>query len=425
MPLIDSQCKAAKPGAKPYTLKDGNSLFLRVAPTGVKTWQHRYQGKTRSLGAYPEVSLAAAREAMKTPLPTIEPVRQSNAGPSVDDDFETMAGHWIASNHNVWGHKHERDVSRSLKAHVFGFVLTNGKVFGKLPVASVHPTEINQVLMAQQKGGHFQLAKQLQGRISGVFGHAISLGVMPYDPAAGLRKIVNRAPPAMPRVAVLTLPEAQEVIRQFDLHGGFPVIKLAHRFLALTSVRTTEVLGATWDEFMHLDGGGEPYWTIPASRMKMKKPHYVALSRQAVEILNVFRSFRSKGGYVFRSPHGDAERISPSIIAMTLARRLGYKGQHVPHGWRSSFITIMRSTEEFRNDSALLNAILAHQKGDVQDIYDRALNMPRRQVLHQAWADMLLKNALSIDQIMNIPSMPSKQKAKLVGERPTLVPPLA
>jgi hypothetical protein len=66
MALTDTAIRNAKPADKPRKLSDGGGLHLLVMPTGGKWWRVSYRyfskQKTLSLGTYPEVSLAMARE---------------------------------------------------------------------------------------------------------------------------------------------------------------------------------------------------------------------------------------------------------------------------------------------------------------------------------------------------------------------------
>ena len=66
MPLTDTALRAAKPTDKPYKIADGGGLFLLDNPTGSRLWRLKYRvdgrEKLLAIGAYPDVTLAKARE---------------------------------------------------------------------------------------------------------------------------------------------------------------------------------------------------------------------------------------------------------------------------------------------------------------------------------------------------------------------------
>ena len=65
--------------------------------------------------------------------------------------------------------------------------------------------------------------------------------------------------------------------------------------MALTFVRTSELIGARWEEF-DFDSAR---WSIPAARMKMKTPHIVPLSSQTIEVLELLQTITGNGALVF------------------------------------------------------------------------------------------------------------------------------
>jgi len=168
------------------------------------------------------------------------------------------------------------------------------------------------------------------------------------------------------------------------------VTKLALRFLALTAVRPGEIRGAAWAEFEQLDGV-EPTWRIPAPRMKMKHEHVVPLSRQSVAVLRAVRSLTGRGPLVFPNARHAHRPMSENALGYLL-NRAGYHNRHVPHGWRSTFSTIMN--ERYRQDRQVIDLMLAHASKDkTESAYNRAAYMPRRRELAQEWSDLLLQNS--------------------------------
>lgn len=170
---------------------------------------------------------------------------------------------------------------------------------------------------------------------------------------------------------------------------GNPITKLCLRFLALTATRPVETRGARWEEFEEVDG--HPVWRIPAERMKMRREHVVPLSRQALEVLQAVREFIGERRFVFPGERHITEPIGESTLLDTL-NRAGFYSRHVPHGWRSTFSTVMNDRHPL--ETHIIDAMLAHApRSQVEARYNRAEYMERRRFLAQDWADLLMEGA--------------------------------
>jgi len=155
----------------------------------------------------------------------------------------------------------------------------------------------------------------------------------------------------------------------------------ALRLMALTFVRTGELIGATWDE-IDLDGAA---WIIPAERMKMKTEHVVPLSKQAVELLRELKAIGGGSRYVFPGRNPD-KPISNNTMLFALYR-LGYKGKMTGHGFRAVASTTLNEAG-FRAD--VIERQLAHcERNDIRGAYNRAEYLPERRKMMQQWANML------------------------------------
>lgn len=115
MPLSDTAIRNAKPREKAYKLADERGLFLLIKPTGGKWWRfkYRFQGKEKllSIGVYPDVTLAKAREkrdeARKLLFDQIDPSENRKAikasrAESIGNSFEVVAREWFAKNAPTW-----------------------------------------------------------------------------------------------------------------------------------------------------------------------------------------------------------------------------------------------------------------------------------------------------------------------------------
>ena len=280
MPLTDTAIKKAKPGAKPVKLSDGRGLYLLVSPSGSKLWRWKYRvlgkEKVMALGAYPDVSLAQAREgldkARKVLAAGSDPmvVRKADKAATraaAEESFEAVARMWWVHWKPARSEQHAGQVMRRFEADVFPHI-------GARPVAEIQAPELVAMVKAIAGRGVNDLAKRALQTSGQVFRYAIAHGLAKRNPAADIRPsdlLASRQKRNMARIDGKELPE---LMRRIDAYQGTPVTRLAMKLMALTFVRTSELIGARWDEF-DLDG---LRWDIPASRMKMKTPHIVPLS---------------------------------------------------------------------------------------------------------------------------------------------------
>ena len=402
--LTDVACRKAAPKDKAYKLADSNGLYLYVLPSGYRSWRWKYRfgGKEKRVvfGPYPDVSLIEAREfrteAARSVRRGIDPSiekRQRGAAAiaRAGATFEQLARDWHESQKSVWSPRHAEDVLHRFEQDVFPRL-------GKMPIADITPPIVLEVLRVVEKRGAIETSRRLRQRISEVFAQAIATGIAISDPAAGLARALKK-PRKGKFPAVRTVEQAQELLKTTEAQAGHPLTKLASRLLALTAVRSGVLRLAEPREFEGLDGK-EPIWRIPAAKMKLvlerKEDHgfefIVPLSRQAVATVKVAMSFSGSGPLIFRSVRHPRRPISDSTIGKAY-RDAGYSGIHVPHGWRSTFSTVMNELAEEKNrvgDRAIIDLMLAHVPAGVEAAYNRAAYMPRRRELAQEWSDMLL-----------------------------------
>ena len=119
MALTDTAVRNAKPSTKPARLFDGGGLYLEVSPTGGKWWRlkYRFVGKEKrlSLGVYPDVKLAKAREkrdeARKLLADGIDPSENRKAvkatkAERATNSFEVVAREWFGKYSTTWAEHH-------------------------------------------------------------------------------------------------------------------------------------------------------------------------------------------------------------------------------------------------------------------------------------------------------------------------------
>lgn len=402
--LTDVAIKKAAPKEKPYKLYDSGGLFLHITPAGSKLWRMKFvragKEKLLSFGAYPDVTLLEARKKRDEARddlreghdPTIrKKVRQASIATDEQNTFEAMAREWAHANRARWVKDHHDRVMRSLEIDAFPAV-------GAMPIRDIKPPHILAIIQKVEKRGKSITSRLVRQRMSAVFVYAIATGRADNDPAAPLKAVL---PPVKSRKqpAVTTIEEARQVIAACERVPGNPITKLCLRFLALTATRPVEARGARWEEF-ELDESGDPIWRIPAERMKMRREHVVPLSRQAVEVLYAVREFVGERRFVFPGERHITEPVGESTLLDTL-NRAGFYSRHVPHGWRSTFSTVMN--DKYPLEPHIIDAMLAHApRNQVEARYNRAEYMARRRELAQDWADMLMANAQPAVDLANV-----------------------
>jgi len=256
------------------------------------------------------------------------------------------------------------------------------------------------VIRAIEARGANDMAHRVRNHISDIFVWAIASGLAESDPAAIIRKALVQTDPRL-RPALVKIDHARQVLIETEksqlAHWS---TKLASRLLALTAARPGVVRLAERSEFEGLDGS-QPLWRIPAAKMKLTKQRkrditrefVVPLSVQAVEVVKAALAVSPSPQWLFTGIGTWTRPISDSTLSK-LYRQSGFTGRHVPHGWRSSFSTIMneRAAQSGREtDRAIIDLMLAHEQAGVEPIYNRAAYMPRRRELAQEWADLLMQ----------------------------------
>jgi integrase len=365
-------------------LFDGGGLYLLVNPNGSRWWRLKYRivGKERglSLGVYPDVPLKLARErrdeARKLIANGVDPSAQRQSDKVAKaHTFEAVAREWLERQ------KRKLAEVTSIKATwmLEAFVLPE---LGARPVSEVTAPDLLEVLRKVEARGTYETAhrtKQLCGRI---FRYAIATGRAKHDITADLRGAL--APIVSVNRAAITEPaRIAELLRAIYGYEGQPVTMCALKLAPLTFVRPGELRAAEWSEF-DLDAAE---WRIPGVRMKMREPHLVPLSRQAVALLRGLQPLTGSGRYVFPSVRTSQRPMSDGTVNAAL-RRLGYtKDEMTGHGFRALASTCLNE-QGWHPD--LIELQLAHaERNKVRAAYNRAQRLSERRQMMQAWADHL------------------------------------
>jgi integrase len=255
-------------------------------------------------------------------------------------------------------------------------------LIGSRPVSEIQAPELVKMMKAIQRRGALDIAKRCYQMTSQVFRYAIAHGLAERNPAGDIKPsdiLPSRRQTNYARVDARELPA---LLRAIEAYQGTPVTRLAIKLLALTFVRTGELIAARWEEF-DLQAG---QWRIPAERMKMRTEHIVPLSLQAIQILQILYGITGHSKLLFPGERDHSKPISNNTILKAL-ERMGYKGRMTGHGFRGLASTILH---EQGFDHAHIELQLAHQERDaVSAAYNYATYLKQRGKMMQWWSDYL------------------------------------
>lgn len=393
---IDAVEKAALPGGQKIAkLSDGGGLYLLIEPRG-KSWRFRYRraGKDAlmSLGTYPETSLASARtkadevRALLAKGEDPQAVRQKQRDQKWVEGAKTFgvaAGEYNAKQ----DHRAKKTVDRCRRMYRHSTKLHH-RTFAELD----RPMLLQACRTIEAAGKH-ETAHRLGIYFAQVFRYARDEGYFKgVDPTAGgFGKSLK--PLQEEHHAALTDPKAVgSLLANIDSwewldtgRGIGATVGRGLQLLARTAVRPGELAKAEWEEIL-----GDT-WTIPVHRMKMRDSnrtnHVVPLSRQAILILEAQRALTGHGRYVFPNARTDARPMSDAALSVALIA-IGYRNQHVPHGFRTTFKTLAQDV--LKVDRDLVERQLAHKIGsDVEGAYDKSQRLDERRILMQRYSDLL------------------------------------
>ena len=390
--LTNAAAKAAGAKSRAYKLHDQGGMHLLVRPTGTKSWQLKYRVRGRekllTLGAFPDVNVSRARilqaEAKELLEQGIDPSKKRATGKTL----EALGRAWFEKHCREWSLAHAADVLSTLERDIF-------PELGARPAGEVVSRELLEAVRRIENRGCATTAQRVRQRLEQIFAFGRAEGLVDNNPASDLGAAMLSAPPAQPFPALTRIEDCRALLQACEADRGRAITIMASRFLALTAVRLGTLRGARWEE-IDFDAAS---WAIPAARMKLSKAkkndsrfdHVVPLSEPALFVLRGLRAARPKSviapDLIFTG-RSTSSSIGAGAIG-ALYDRCGYRGRHVPHGWRASFSTILN--EEMGEDYRFaIDAALGHSgKGKVEAAYNRAQLLDRRREVFELWGSLL------------------------------------
>lgn len=388
MPLSDNRLKNLKPTKSTYRMADGDGLSIQVEPNGSKLWRFRYRigGKEKmiSMGSYPEVGLAAARkkrdEARTLLAAGGDPsaARKAERLPEVAEELPTWR-EVAAEFHD----KLEKEGRAGRTLAKTGWLLERTyKAFGDKPIAQIGAPEVLTMLRTIEAEGKYDTSVTVRALVSRVFRYGVATGRCERDPAADLVGALI-SPKVKHRPALTDHKAVGHLIRAIRGYEGEPATRAGLLLAAYTALRPGEVRFLEWGDY---DPKAERI-NIPATRMKMPRPHIVPVSRQVKEILEVMRPI-SGGSRLILTNWRSADRAMSDNTLNAALRTLGFDGDtHVAHGFRTTFSTLLNEAGWNRD---WIERQLAHVEGNaVRRAYNAAEYIEGRTQMMQSWADIL------------------------------------
>lgn len=392
-------------------------LILQITPNGGRSWLLRMKvGDKRreiGLGGYPTVTLAQAREKAREAREKVEK--------GIDPAVERKAAKQALAAAQRRNLTFSDAVDRYLDAKLDAFSNPKHRAQWKstleryakpeLGPMDVDAITVQDVLRAIEPIWRIktETASRVRGRIEAVLSWATVSGHRSGDNPAAWKGNLKELLPAPSQIKSETHQPAvsgQDIGRWFaELKNREGMGARALEFLTLTAARSGEVRGATWDEIDLT----ERMWSLPATRMKNKRPHRVPLTNEAVALLEALPRFPDQD-LVFPSPRG--KMLSDMTLSATMRRMNeadpegGFldpvsKKPAVPHGLRSTFRDWVSEKTNFPGDMA--EVALAHKiSNTVEAAYRRGDMVEKRRRMMEAWGDVLMDRKADDVQIIEL-----------------------
>ncbi len=385
MKLTDAKLRTLATPGKHF---DGGGLYLEVSPAGGRYWRLKYRHggteKRLAFGVYPDVGLKTARDRRTEARAILDRGEDPAAVKRGEKEktereaavtFEAVAREWLGHQSTGWAAGTLDAIRKGLEAEVF-------PALGAQPMAQIRPREVLAIVKRIEARGAGETAGRVLQRVKAVYRYAVVHERIESNPMLDLKPSELLKPRKAKHRAAMVDKDVPAFLAIVDAYQGEPSTLAALRLLMLTAVRPGELRGARWAE---IDTDAAE-WRIPAGHMKMKAPHIVPLSRQAVRVLEAQRAISGTRDLVFPSPFYPSKPLSENTLNSALAR-MGYKGEHSAHGFRALFSTV---ANECGHDADVIERHLAHvERNDVRAAYHRAEYLPQRRELVQWWADYL------------------------------------
>lgn len=383
--LTEAKIKNAKAQEKDYVMGDGDGLQMRIRINGSKLWNFNYyhpvtkKRLNMGLGAYPEISLSQARrmtvEARELIATGVDPkehrdqVRQEQRA-ATEHTLEKVAEAWFNLKKENVTAAYAEDIWRSLALHVLPDI-------GQTPISKITAPKVIDLLRPLETKGSLETVKRVSQRLNEIMTYAVNSGLIHANPLSGIRAVFKK--PKKQNMASLRPDELPELMVALANASIKRTTRALIEWQLHTMTRPVEAATTRWSD-IDLE---KKIWTIPAERMKKRRPHTIPLSLQALAILEALKPYSGHREYVFPADRNPRDHCNSQTANMAL-KRMGFGGRLVSHGMRSLASTTLN---EQGFDPELIEVALAHvDKDEVRSAYNRADYIERRRPMMEWWS---------------------------------------
>ena len=414
--LTDTELKKLKQTEKTYKVADRDGMYVSVATSGTKSFRYDYRingrRETLTIGRYDEnlsskiargleeleygisLTLAEARMLLADARRSVEkgesPSRakaEKRTQIAESLTFGSWAERYFTDKADPDNGARLADSTLAMRRSIYNRDLVGP--FGKLKLEEITVAALMALCEKVKARGAPAPAIQVREIVLLVFRFAHT-----KDKSLDLKNPADSIKPSdiatfKPRERALSPAEIRQFFLALDETATSPTLRLAVKFVLLTMVRKGEFVGGTWTE-VDFEAGT---WTIPATRMKAKKPLVVYLSQQALDILVTFKTCFESSKYL----HPSRYDLKLPISDATLNRVIDAAVKHTRAGGSElasfSVHDLRRTASSLLNEAGFnrdwIEKCLAHEESDVRSIYNKAEYGEQRRVMLQAWADMI------------------------------------
>lgn len=398
--LTATQVKQAKPKIKEYNLGDGHGLSLLIKPSGSKLWRFAYthpilKKKCRlSIGVYPEISLAIARErafeAKKLVATGIDPKENKDRElkdkqNQLSNTVFTLYEIWIEFKKTTVSPTTAKKISERFEKHIF-------PKLRNIPLDELSAPLVINTIKYIADNGNLYLVNKVCRELNNMIDHGINIGVIEFNK---ILKIGQAFPNPTTKHQNSLAPEDISVLFHKMNHSSTKTLtKCLIEWQLHTLTRPFEAAGAKWDE---IDLNNK-LWIIPSDRMKNtsdrkenNKDHKIPLTYQTLKLLEIIKAITPETPFIFPSNSSKNKHMSTQTVNAALSQRMGLKGLQTGHGLRALASTTLN---EEAKDNDLIEAALSHKiKDKVRAAYNRTDYLERRRELMKFWSDLLYQKA--------------------------------
>lgn len=383
-PLTDATLQSLEPEAKEYKEKDGDGLYLRVRPSGHKSWYIRYKdpitGKWKPykhIGDYPAMGGMLARKTAKDLLERIAKgeslIEQEQSYALVD-----LINEWLAQK------KMTTKTYKMIKGRMDNYVIP---VFGNRDYRTIKPQEwLAHFRERQATTGHHDVVRRVSNHCTELYNYAKFKRNIDHNPLDGISPyLAKHIGKSYPHVEQHEVGQLMRDIQRYPTEQGIYALTL----LAIFYCRPSELITAKWTDFDF----DKMVWLVPSENTKTEKDVIRPIPTQAKAILDKLKIIHGHSEYLFPNSR-DKERPATIEFLEHALHRLGYKGRHSPHGFRHIASTRLNEhTEagELKFDERVIEFSLSHTISGIKGKYNKAKYLDDRRKLAQWYADELYR----------------------------------